>query len=958
MAAAANTDQPRVLYVVSHTHWDREWHAPLQRFRLRLVELLDHLLTILEHEPAFAHFHLDSQTIVLEDYLEVYPQRESDLRRWIGSGRIAVGPWYVLSDTFLTSGEATIRNLLLGRRQAERFGRVGSIGYLPDQFGNIGQLPQILRSFGIADAVVGRGVSAADVPIEFTWVAPDGSTVLCSLLHGWYNNAQRLAPVPRTAAGQLRAAAAHLRPLARSSALLLMNGVDHLEPQEDLAPILEAAAPLLAPDRVEHAGLADYFAAVRADLGAAAEATGGSFAGRPIAFRGELRQQWHRHAVLNGTLSARMYLKLANHRCQLALERQAEPWIAIAGLLGEAVPRGPLATAWRYLMQNHPHDSICGCSADAVHQDMEARFRHVDQIATELIRRARLQVGRRIRAALPDGTAPDGAARVAFAVFNDAAQPRDGLCATDIDFAPGGSGGRLRLRDAATGAVVPCAVLHRGPGRFLVADPAELPRARRSDRFRVRLLARDLPGFGYRTLLAERLPGPPFSYGSEQPPRDAGLAVRWPSEDGGAGGRNRHLDLRIAADGSFSLRLAAENGAPEQVFSGLGLLLDDGEAGDSYLHAPPAADRVICGFDGAPRIELAAFGPDWFEWSISGTMRLPASLDPERQGRVAETVAIPVALRLTLVRDARRLDLEVRLDNRARDHRLRILFPAGVQAPVARAAGQFDVVTRPTALRPDWEALGNHPAEQWVDLSIAGRGLAVLLDGTPEYGVEPGEGGQALAVTLLRCTDVLGDNPGFDPVPGAQCAGPITMRFGLVPHRGDLADADLYAASAAFQLPPVAVQLDAPLQLRRYRSSPLPEAVAGDADTPVHNRFLAPEPAADLPPVHGFLEWDAKGAVFSALKPAESGQGVIVRAFHPGDGAATVRISLRPPMRLASAARCNLAEDEPVPLELADGATVDLDLGAHQIGTLHLGGAAQDPAAADPVTAQQKGAAR
>ncbi len=943
MAAAADTDRPRVLYVVSHTHWDREWHAPLQRFRLRLVELLDHLLTILEHEPTFGHFHLDSQTIVLEDYLEVYPEREADLRRWISGGQIAVGPWYVLNDTFLTSGEATIRNLLLGTRLARGFGRVGSIGYLPDQFGNIGQLPQILRGFGLADAVVGRGVSAADVPLEFTWVAPDGSTVLCALLHGWYNNAQRLAPVPRDAAGQLRSAAAHLRPLARSSALLLMNGVDHLEPQEDLVPILEAAAPLLAPDRIEHASLADYFAAVRAELGEAAEATTGRFAGRPVAFHGELRQQPRRHTVLNGTLSARMYLKLANHRCQLALERQAEPWIALAGLLGEAVPRGPLATAWRYLLQNHPHDSICGCSVDAVHQDMEARFRQVDQITTELVRRARLQVGRRIRAVLPDGTAPDGATRVALAVFNDTAGVRDGICTADIDFAAGGSGGRLRLRDAATGAEVPCAVLHRGRGRQLVADPVQLPRARWSDRFRVRLLARDLPGYGYRTLLAERLPGPAYTYGSEQPPRDAGLAVRWPSEAGGAGGRNRHLDVRIAADGSFSLGLPGVEGAPPEVFSGLGLLLDDGEAGDTYLHAPPAGDRVVCGFDGAPQIALASFGPDWLEWSILGTMRLPAGLDSGRQGRLAETVGIPVELRLTLVRDARRLDLEVRVDNRARDHRLRILFPAGLEASTSRAAGQLDVVRRPTALRTDWEAQGNHPAEQWVELSRPGRGLAVLLDGTPEYAVEPGEDGQALAITLLRCTDVLGDNPGFDPVPGAQCPGPIAVRLGLLPHRGDVNAVDLHAQASAFELPPTAVQLDAPLQLRRYRAHPLPAAPAGDADTPVHNRFLAPEPPADLPPAHGFLRWEAEGAVFSTLKPAESGQGVIVRAFHPGDGEATLRVGLASPLRLASAARCNLAEGGARPLAVVDGAAVDLTLGAHQIGTVHLVGDAPDP---------------
>src|SRR5512139_2022199 len=123
------------LIVVPHTHWDREWYQPFQQFRARLVRLMDRLLTTLEADPAFAHFHLDGQTIVLEDYLEIRPHNRDRLRRLVKAGRIAIGPWYVLPDEFLVSGESVIRNLQIGCHLAGQFGAPLRVGYLPDQFG-------------------------------------------------------------------------------------------------------------------------------------------------------------------------------------------------------------------------------------------------------------------------------------------------------------------------------------------------------------------------------------------------------------------------------------------------------------------------------------------------------------------------------------------------------------------------------------------------------------------------------------------------------------------------------------------------------------------------------------------------------------------------------------------------------------------------------------------------------
>src|SRR5579872_1341860 len=184
--------------LVPHTHWDREWYQTFQQFRMRLVHTVDALLDILDQDSAFSHFMLDGQTIVLDDYLEVQPQNEERLRRYIQAGRIQIGPWYVQPDEFLVSGESLIRNLQIGFRRAADFGEPMRIGYVPDCFGHIAQLPQILQGFGIESAVFWRGVGAEARKSEFYWTAPDGTSVLVIHLADalGYSNARMMPLVP------------------------------------------------------------------------------------------------------------------------------------------------------------------------------------------------------------------------------------------------------------------------------------------------------------------------------------------------------------------------------------------------------------------------------------------------------------------------------------------------------------------------------------------------------------------------------------------------------------------------------------------------------------------------------------------------------------------------------------------------------------------------------------------
>jgi len=418
------------MHLISHTHWDREWHQTFQQFRLRLVHLVDGLLDILESDPAYLHYMLDGQTIVLDDYLQIRPEREADLRRHIQSGRVLVGPWYILPDEFLVSPEATARNLLEGARGAARFGPRMAVGYIPDPFGHIGQMPQILRGFGIDTACLWRGVGEQDN--EFWWQSPDGSRVLMGFLQSGYFNA---VGILNGGGPGLVSEAARLRDeLGRHTAgqdLILMHGVDHLEPQPETSAALAYAEGKLEDARVVHSTLPAYFEQVRRSMDL----------GKLAVVRGELRDS-KRAPMLVGVLSARMWIKQRNRACETLLERWAEPFSAFAQTYaaqhfpaaGLRDPRGALREAWRLVMQCHPHDSICGCSIDAVHDEMRPRFDQAEQIGEALTAQSLEALALAADTRQPASLA--GQLASGLVVFNSSAAARAGLVEAELKGLP------------------------------------------------------------------------------------------------------------------------------------------------------------------------------------------------------------------------------------------------------------------------------------------------------------------------------------------------------------------------------------------------------------------------------------------------------------------------------------------------------------------------------------------
>jgi len=393
--------------LVSTTHWDREWYWPLERFRFELVGVIDDLLETLERREDFHSFTFDGQSIVVEDYLEIRPEKRETLERLVRRGRLFFGPWYVQPDEFLVSGESLVRNFERGIRVASSFGGWLRLGYTPDMFGHIPQLPQILRLFGMDTAIMTRGMGSQldgkPVQTEFTWQGLDGSCVrVLFQLHGYGNAAnlgighvlrpgERVSPSSDTALAEIEREVAALFPLSPNGVVLLNNGTDHTGHQPEIPDLLSHVNRASKNAEVVHGSYMDYLAAVP------------HLPDRLALVSGELRGARYQ-PLLPGVLSSRVHLKQMNAACESMLCCVAEPLVLMAAFnqgraeavvpLGDERSRLFLDHAWKLLLQNHPHDSICGCSVDAVHEENEVRFAKVRQIAGALVDRAQRALGR------------------------------------------------------------------------------------------------------------------------------------------------------------------------------------------------------------------------------------------------------------------------------------------------------------------------------------------------------------------------------------------------------------------------------------------------------------------------------------------------------------------------------------------------------------------------------------
>lgn len=841
----------RRVAIVPHTHWDREWYAPYQDFRMRLVDLLDDLLPRLEDDPSYAHFMLDGQMAVVDDYLEVRPHEEDRLRRLTASGRLSVGPWYILVDEFLVSGETMVRDLQLGLERAAAFGGAMEVGYLPDMFGHVAQMPQLLAQFGLEHAVVWRGVPAAVTSTGFRWEAPDGSSVRAEYLPQGYGNG---AYVPKDAKALLARVEAFVDDSGEllDGDVLWMNGTDHLMPVPHLGRVVAEANALQEDYELVVTSLAEHLAR------------------RPTeglqTWRGELRSG-ARANLLMGVASNRTDVKQAAATAERELERLAEPLSALF-LPADRWPSSFLALAWREVIRNAAHDSICACSHDEVVDAVLHRFAEARQIGEGLTERALdslaaslaepgatvVNPSARRRGGLVELTIPGTGdvgpdlqlLRERGDVVLGPVPLREGAVVTDgalenapwirtvtIDDAPDG-GLLVVLHTPGTdeGEIAPSDAKDRI--RELAADEPERPvtvTIRRAPSRKVLARVGDVAGFGWRRWEADALDVAPVAVD------DRSIS-------------NGLVSVTVADDGTFAL----------DGLAGLDRLVDDGDVGDTYNWCPPEHDLVV---DAPVDVSVRALehGP------LRGRLEVVRRYDlPERAEAGARTGTVPTTVTTVLeVRAGSPLvHVTASLTNASRDHRLRTHLPLPSPASTSRAECAFAVVERGLVAEggPTEPALATYPSRRFVQAG----GLTVVHEGLLEYELVDLDGdgdaarAGALALTLVRSTGMLSQGPmptrplpagPFDRLEGAQLQGPITLRYGVA-----VGDHDPYALVDELSLPLRVVQ------------------GTGGGDRPATGSALTVE-----------------GAEVSAVQ--RHGERLSVRVFNPTDDVAAVSFGER-----------------------------------------------------------------
>jgi len=935
----------RHLVVVPHTHWDREWYLTHEAFRYRLVGLLDRVLELLEGDPGFRHFTLDGQTIVLADYLEVRPEARERIAKLVREGRLLIGPWYVLPDEWLVSGEALIRNLRRGLADARAFGGGMRVGYVPDQFGHVGQLPQLLAGFGCEAAALWRGVPVEIEDSLFEWEAPDGTRLFTVYLMHGYGNAVHLPLAPEALAGRLRAEADRLAARSRIPTLLLMNGSDHVAPQPGLPSALAAAVARLPGTTAEIGTLPEFVARARREAPPAL----------PV-HRGELRSGL-RAPLLEGCASARMGQKRADFLNDRLLTRWLEPlatWLAALG--GDADPAF-LELAWRLALENHPHDSICGCSIDAVHAQMDARFARVSDIAHTHLRRVAASLGRCVAA--PAAGFGRGAGP-ALAVWNPHAEgvaEVEGELELEI-----GRSSRVHVRDA-QGRRIPAvaelaepgevaasytlaasgvAVLARGvPPEFMGSFVCALRHAggRRGRRVDVVLGAEKPADFDLEAAKAEllawlaaqgeapvtfralRLPRQRLRFVDRLPgcglrvyrvaPGAAGGASELRAEKlsgGGAAIENSRVRLEAAADGT----LRWLDRASGRVVADALRIVSEGDRGDEYNFDPvPGAERVER--PARARVRLGPVSQAEVTLEIAARYRVPAALAPDRAARARRRVWLPVRVQLRLSCGLPRVAVTLDVDNTAQDHRLRVHVRAPFAASRCEVESAFEVAQRPIAPgpaafgseNPAEFPIGASPQRGFATLADAGLALSVANRGCAEVEAVPeADGSTSLALTLLRAVGWLsrGDlalrrmhaGPALE-TPGAQVPGRQRVELAFWLHAdGDpqrVADAHRFGAPA--WLFAAGGGADAPLgDGARLLEIDDPAVVVSALEpraqsTPLFRLYNASGVARRVT-----LRWRGPGA--RRLEPVDlAGRACALAGFSPGDGASAT-LSLRP----------------------------------------------------------------
>ncbi|MFW9768257.1 MAG: glycoside hydrolase family 38 C-terminal domain-containing protein [Candidatus Thorarchaeota archaeon] len=778
------------IFIVPHSHWDREWYLPFQRFRYTLVKMIDELLGILQKQDFV--FMFDGQTILLEDYLEICPEKKDELMQRIREGKIVAGPWYLLPDEWLVGGESLIRNLESSHDLAKELNiPLMDIAYLPDQFGHTSGMPQLLGDLtNLKTAVLWRGVPPSITAVPFIWKSHETSSTSINgnYLPFGYGNASMLPTDYDEFANNVKDKVTELEPFSPVPVYLLMNGSDHRFPQ----PFTVEFAKKLSKEglNVSVSHLKDYIVNLDSALLKVEYV-------RPT-YNGEFRSPARAH-LLQDTYSARMWIKQWNQKVEDTLTRSVEPISTyMTTAFGLQYPGGFLRTSWKWLLKNQPHDSICGCSVDQTHDEMKTRFSWAESICEGVLTDAEKSIHRIAEKSDESSVIVynAGGSTKAPVYFEFSSPGKDVVKGLRSEDGKIYDAQLLKSRedifmDTTVGMRTAKMGMKLLPGRKLMdfyindveyfdgVEPGVLELRFIADRHPVGEF--DMESFGREAdkvigskkykkihLVAARptqsvyaavIPLDPWAFSKLIPVRDYTTNTQEDILEVSSNQiENRFYSVSFNKDGTLTLT-NKNNGVQYQR---LHLFEDYGDRGDEYTFGRLEPERARVKH---VKRTIISKGPIVAEIKEKLALELYQSLDPSREKRVGKTI-IPVESVFRFFRDTPRIEVTTKLTNTAKDHRLRICFDFPFNSQTTITETHFGCVERSGKAEsvPDAQSLektmsdyperpsGIQPQKGFIRVNGGTDGFTVLNRGLPEVELVDGH---RIALTLLRCVGWL-----------------------------------------------------------------------------------------------------------------------------------------------------------------------------------------------------------
>ncbi|POP44412.1 alpha-mannosidase [Superficieibacter electus] len=855
----------KIVHLYSHTHWDQEWYFTSSRSRVYLFNHVKNVIRILNNNPDFPCYLLDAQSALLESYLQWAPEDKASLSRLIAEKRVLIGPWYTQTDQLVIHQESIVRNLYYGIEIAREHGGVMRLGYVPDSFGQGGNMPQIYRQFGINHALFWRGIADNTLhDCEFYWHGTNGDRVFTVQMPWGYHYGGLLDESPETMKAFLDKKMSPIEARSTRSHLLFPHGFDQAPVRENLPELVKQFNECDTQRHYVIDSPLNFVQTVENEV-----------AGDAPQLHGELTEA--KHSRIHKTIfSCRADLKQLNNEIEALVVNTLEPVLAISRSLGHDYPARITADIWKLMFFNAAHDSIGGCNSDETNQDVWFRYKQARDLATNLLEMHTRLISIRIPRE-HDYT---------FTVFN----PLSWRSSPQLTFEAWLPGIPFTLCDA-TGQALPYVIEEeRELTDYVLNQTIRLNpghawhKPEKVYRTRIRVNSSQLPALGYTRWYAD------FSCdGASKAVSDTARSIE-----------NAYYCITVEEDGLLTIvhKHTGKRYTRQMHF------VDNGDDGDAYNYSPPREDMIISS-RGCLINQRCQRSDLQQSLLLEYELNLPVDLIQRAKGEV--TTAMRISVNVALQQDDL-IRFEVDVDNTVLSHRLCVHFATDIMANMSYADQLFGVVERPVKYsealsvweQENWQEkpIAIEPMQSYVNLHDDEHGFTLHTNGVREYEIV-GDSFDTISLTLFRTFGFMGKEkllyrPGrasgetVVATPDAQLSGKRSFSFAWRMYRGSF-DASQSASVSKAWLTTFPVWQDSDFLNGRLRFCLADVERCYPSDYSLFTLPCGPE-----------------DALASVVKCAERKPGYIVRFYNP-TLASEVRI---PSMDNA----CNVMLDEQTPM--------------------------------------------